>query len=92
MKKLLSCVLSISMLCSSMSGLTSYAESVNVGTVVFKHQNVVGSQTCYGDDTAEKLITEIHDVIQGMRINQPVFLKNNAELRYCLRQQATYLR
>ncbi len=73
MKKLLSCVLSISMLCSSMSGLTSYAETVDVGTVEFRHQNVVGSQTCYADDTAEKVITEIPDVIQGMRINQPVF-------------------
>lgn len=73
MKKLVSYILSVSMMCSAMNGLTSYAASVNVGDVVFKHQNVVGSQTCYADDTAEKEIEKIPNVIQGMRINQPVF-------------------
>ena len=71
MKKMISCVLSASMLCSSLAGfaLTAKAEGV-----VFKHQNVVGSQTCYsGDDLNEITITEIPDVKQGMRINQPVF-------------------
>ncbi|MBQ8301047.1 MAG: hypothetical protein IJX57_03700, partial [Clostridia bacterium] len=71
MKKMISFMLSVSMMCSSMVGIT--AKAVDVGSVVFKHQNVVGSQTCYGDDTAEKEITDIPDVYQGMRINQPVF-------------------
>ncbi len=71
MKKLVSCVLSLSMICSSFAGLGISARAE--GDIVFKHQNVVGSQTCYGDDTDEKTITAIPDVIQGMRINQPVF-------------------
>lgn len=71
MKKLVSCVLSLSMICSSFAGLGISARAE--GDIVFKHQNVVGSQTCYGDDTAEKTISEIPDVYQGMRINQPVF-------------------
>ena len=54
MKKMISFMLSVSMMCSSMVGIT--AKAVDVGSVVFKHQNVVGSQTCYGDDTAEKEI------------------------------------
>lgn len=73
MKKLVSCMLSISMLCSSMVGFTARAETTDVGNYIFKHQNIVGSQTCYGDDADEKTITEIPNVIQGMRINQPVF-------------------
>ncbi len=73
MKKLISYVLSMSILCSMASGITSYADTVNVGEVIFTHQNVVGSQTCYADDTDEKTITDIPDVIQGMRINRPVF-------------------
>ncbi len=73
MKKFISFTLSLSMLCSSMLGLTAKAENSKAGEVIFTHQNVVGSQTCYGDDTEEKTITSIPDVIQGMRINQPVF-------------------
>ena len=57
------------MLCTSIGILPVKAEQ----TPYFTHQNVVGSQTCYGDDTAEKTIDEIPNVIQGMRINQPVF-------------------
>lgn len=68
-KKLISCILSASMLCTSIGILPVKAEQ----TPYFTHQNVVGSQTCYGDDTSEKTITEIPNVIQGMRINQPVF-------------------
>ena len=68
-KKLISCILSASMLCTSIGILPVKAEQ----TPYFTHQNVVGSQTCYGDDTAEKTIDEIPNVIQGMRINQPVF-------------------
>lgn len=68
-KKLISCILSVSMLCTSIGILPVKAEQ----TPYFTHQNVVGSQTCYGDDTAEKTIDEIPNVIQGMRINQPVF-------------------
>jgi len=58
-----------------MLGLTAKAENAKVGEVVFTNQNVVGSQTCYtaDDDKAEKTITSIPDVIQGMRINQPIF-------------------
>ena len=48
-KKLISCILS-SMLCTSIGILPVKAEQ----TPYFTHQNVVGSQTCYGDDTAEK--------------------------------------
>ena len=62
--------LSVTLISSVLSG---FGISVKADTVVFKHQNVVGSQTCYADDTAEKTITEIPDVVQGMRINQPVF-------------------
>ena len=68
-KKLISCILSASMLCTSIGILPVKAEQ----TPYFTHQNVVGSQTCYGDDTTEKTIDEIPNVIQGMRINQPVF-------------------
>ncbi len=68
MKKMISCILSIAMLSSV---IPVKAADFAVGT--FTHQNVVGSQTCYANDTAEKAITEIPDVIQGMRINQPVF-------------------
>ncbi|MGN0149927.1 MAG: glycoside hydrolase N-terminal domain-containing protein, partial [Clostridia bacterium] len=71
MKKLVSYVLSLSMICSSFAGLGISARAED--DIVFKHQNVVGSQTCYGDDTDEKTITEIPDVYQGMRINQSVF-------------------
>ena len=71
MKKLVSCAISFSVICSSFAGLTLSARAE--GDVVFTHQNIVGSQTCYADDTAEKVITEIPDVIQGIRINQPVF-------------------
>ena len=75
MKKWISWVLSLAMICSSLAGtgMTVNAETLDVGTVTFTHQNVVGSQTCYADDVAEKEITSIPDVIQGMRINQPVF-------------------
>lgn len=71
MKKILSGILSISIICSSVAGLTVKAEDAPY----FTHQNVVGSQTCYttDNDKAEKTITEIPNVIQGMRINQPVF-------------------
>ena len=68
-KKLISCILSASMLCTSIGILPVKADQ----TPYFTHQNVVGSQTCYGDDTAEKTIDEIPNVIQGMRINQLVF-------------------
>lgn len=68
-EKIISCVLSASMLCASIGVLPVRAEE----TPYFTHQNVVGSQTCYGDDTGEKTVTEIPNVIQGMRINQPVF-------------------
>lgn len=68
MKKMISCILSIAMLSSV---IPVKAADFAVGT--FTHQNVVGSQTCYANDMAEKAITEIPDVIQGMRINQPVF-------------------
>ncbi len=54
-KKLISCILSASMLCTSIGILPVKAEQ----TPYFTHQNVVGSQTCYGDDTAEKTIDEI---------------------------------
>ena len=71
MKKMISYVLSASMLCSSLAGLCVTARAEGV---VFKHQNVVGSQTCYSEnDCKEITITEIPDVKQGMRINQPVF-------------------
>lgn len=73
MKKLVSCLLIASTLCSSMVGVSVKAEDINVGEVTFKHQNIVGSQTCYGDDVDEKEITDIPDVVQGMRINQPIF-------------------
>lgn len=75
MKKLVSCALSLSMICSTFAGLTISAKAE--GDIVFTHQNVVGSQTCYANDTAEKTITEIPQVIQGMRINQPVFRAKN---------------
>lgn len=68
-EKIISCVLSASLLCASIGTLPTYAEE----TPYFTHQNVVGSQTCYEDDTEEKTVTEIPDVYQGMRINQPVF-------------------
>ena len=42
-------------------------------TPYFTHQNIVGSQTCYSNDTDETVITEIPNVYQGIRINQPVF-------------------
>ena len=71
MKKLVSCALSLSMICSSFAGLAISAKAE--GDIVFTHQNVVGNQTCYADDKEEKTITEIPDVIQGIRINQPVF-------------------
>lgn len=68
-EKIISCVLSASMLCASVSVLPVKAED----TPYFTHQNVVGSQTCYADDTAETTVTQIPNVKQGMRINQPVF-------------------
>ena len=56
MKKLISCALSLSMICSSLAGLTLSAKAE--GEVVFKHQNVVNaSQTCYNGDTDEKAVT-----------------------------------
>lgn len=64
-KKLISCILSASMLCTSIGILPCKSRA----NTVFYTQNVVGSQTCYGDDTAEKTIDEIPNVIQGMRIN-----------------------
>ena len=58
------------MLCSAAGSCVT----ARAADVVFKHQNVVGSQTCYsGGDLKEITITEIPDVKQGMRINQPVF-------------------
>ncbi|NDO20413.1 hypothetical protein FMM68_12220 [Lachnospiraceae bacterium MD329] len=69
--KIISCVLTAAMLCPFTGQIP-----VNADNVQFTHQNVVGSQTCYGDDTDEKTITEIPNVIQGMRINQPVFRAN----------------
>ncbi len=70
MKRLISCVLSVSVLCSAAGSCVT----ARAADVVFKHQNVVGSQTCYsGDDLKETTITEIPNVKQGMRINQPVF-------------------
>lgn len=69
MKAMILYTICFSMLCTAAAGLTAAAEE----TVVFTHQNIVGSQTCYEDDTEEKEITDIPDVIQGMRINQPVF-------------------
>ncbi|MCH5212720.1 MAG: hypothetical protein J1G06_06880 [Oscillospiraceae bacterium] len=77
MKKLISCAISLSMLCSSLAGLTLSARAE--GDVVFKHQNIVNSsQTCYNDDTDEKTVTadnlqSILSLYQGIRINQPVF-------------------
>ncbi len=68
-EKIISGVLSASMLCASIGVLPVKAED----TPYFTHQNVVGSQTCYADDTAETTVTEIPNVKQGMRINQPVF-------------------
>lgn len=67
-EKVISCVLTAAMLCPFLGSMPVKAEAAE-----FTHQNVVGSQTCYGDDTEEKTITEIPNVIQGMRINQPVF-------------------
>ncbi len=50
---------------------TAYAEGVEV--TKFTHQNVVGSQTCYsGSDLDETTVTELPDVIMGMRINNPI--------------------
>ena len=69
MKKLISYLIIMTMLCQ----YCVIAGAESTGEIVFKHQNVVGSQTCYGDDTEEKTITQIPDVVQGMRINQPVF-------------------
>lgn len=66
--KIISCVLTAAMLCPFMGSMPVKAEAAE-----FTHQNIVGSQTCYADDTAEKTITQIPNVIQGMRINQPVF-------------------
>ncbi|MCD8180233.1 MAG: hypothetical protein LUF26_01955 [Firmicutes bacterium] len=49
----------------------AYAEGVEVTR--FTHQNVVGSQTCYsGSDLDETTVTELPDVIMGIRINNPV--------------------
>lgn len=63
--------LTVSMLCSLLSG---FGISAKADTVVFKHQNNVGSQTPYsGTQLDEVTIDAIPDVIQGMRINQPVF-------------------
>ena len=76
MKKMISCMLGMSMLCSAASGLCVTAKAADI---VFKHQNVVNeSQTCYKDDQEEKEVTadnlaDILSVKQGMRINQPVF-------------------
>ncbi len=71
MKKFVSCALSFSMICSLLTEFTLSARAE--GDVTFTHQNIVGSQTCYSNDTDEQTITEIPNVYQGMRINQPVF-------------------
>ncbi len=83
MKKMISCILSIAMLVPT---IPVRAADFAAGT--FTHQNVVGSQTCYANDTAEKAITEIPDVIQGMRINQPVFraYMGSANVAYTVNQ------
>lgn len=75
MRKMISAALSLSMLCTSITGISiaRAEDELSVENAYFTHQNVVGSQTCYADDTDEKRITEIPDVVQGMRINQPVF-------------------
>lgn len=69
-EKVISCVLTVAMLCPLLGSMPVKAEAAQ-----FTHQNVVGSQTCYtsDDDKAEKTVTQIPSVIQGMRINQPVF-------------------
>lgn len=67
-EKVISCILTAAMLCPFWGSMPVKAEDTE-----FTHQNVVSSQTCYADDVAEKTITEIPNVIQGMRINQPVF-------------------
>lgn len=67
MKKILSTF--AVMLCLG-AAMTASAQEVTLEK--FTHQNVVGSQTCYADDTAEKDITALPDVIMGMRINNPV--------------------
>ena len=86
MKKVISMMLSTALICSS---LVLPQMSARADEVVFKHQNVVGSQTCYADDTAEKTITEIPDVIQGIRINRPVFRAEGltASKSYTARQE-----
>lgn len=45
-----------------------------IGDVRFTHQNVHGNQSCYTDaDCIETDITDIPDVVFGIRINKPVF-------------------
>ncbi|MBR0366159.1 MAG: hypothetical protein IJH94_05090, partial [Clostridia bacterium] len=86
MKKVISMALSVSVFSSLLSGACISAKAAEVK---FKHQNVVGSQTCYADDTAEKTIIEIPNVIQGMRINQPIFRVEGliASKSYTVRQE-----
>lgn len=83
-EKVISCVLTAAILCPFLGLMPVRAEAAE-----FTHQNVVGSQTCYGDDTEEKTITEIPNVIQGMRINQPVFRAKGltANTSYTVKQE-----
>lgn len=53
-------------------GIFTSAHAEGITVEKFTHQNVVGSQTCYGDDTEEKNITVLPDVVMGMRINNPI--------------------
>lgn len=69
MSKALSFILTIGMVLSTLV----FPVKADNDTPYFTHQNIVGSQTCYSNDTDEKVITEIPNVYQGIRINQPVF-------------------
>ncbi|MBQ7574129.1 MAG: glycoside hydrolase N-terminal domain-containing protein [Clostridia bacterium] len=69
MSKAISFILTIGMVLSTLV----FPVKADNDTPYFTHQNIVGSQTCYSNDTDEKVITEIPNVYQGIRINQPVF-------------------
>ncbi|MBQ2670201.1 MAG: hypothetical protein IJG06_05555, partial [Clostridia bacterium] len=89
MKKVISMMLSTALFCSS---LVLPQMSARADEVVFKHQNVQGisHQTCYsGSDFDEVTVNEIPDVIQGIRINRPVFRAEGltASKSYTARQE-----
>ncbi|MDO5396594.1 MAG: sialate O-acetylesterase [bacterium] len=57
-----------------LAAVHAQAADIAGASVKFTHQNVHGSQSCYTDaDCIETEITEIPDVVFGMRINKPVF-------------------